>query len=550
MLAAPMQRRLLLLLPYLLYLGATVPFSGKAFDIDDTIFVKAARQVERDPLRPLEVWHVWQGIEVNEANGPNPPLHAYLLAAARLFFGESEWALHLTLLPWGLLTLWATGVLARRFGVSPLWAQILVAVAPPLIGMSTTVMPDLLLSGLFTAGMALGLRAADEGKLGDAVLAGACVGAAAITRYSGLGALLLLWVYPILTRRPFSRIVPAIATALVPLLAWSLISWIENGVPHPANLFRPDDAELPRHVLEQTVVMIGLVGGAGMTAPILAVAFLIEAKGRWILVGLSAGAIVSFAIADQHCGSIQCSRLIFLYPIFFFSPGLMLLGWSAGRLVRLLRFWPARDPGVAEDAFLSCWLWGVALSPVLYSHVAAKYLLPAVPALVLLALRRFREPPRFLLPAAVGLGLVASVLLAVGDHERAEVARQTAAQVVEPLLREGHTVWSRAEWGFQYYLERIGARALPRGAEPAPGDLVLTTKNTPQGPPPAEIAPRIRARSRLSFSTSFPVVTMSPAHCAGFYSHTAGWLPFALAIPPVEIEEVTLHEVVRLEPAR
>jgi 4-amino-4-deoxy-L-arabinose transferase-like glycosyltransferase len=537
-----MRRRLLLLLPYLLYLGATLPFAGKAFDIDDTIFVKAARQVERDPLRPLEVRHVWQGMEVNEAVGPNPPLHAYLLAAARLLFGESELALHLALLPFGLLALWATGSLARRFGASPLWAQLLVAVAPPLVGMSTTVMPDLVLVGLLTPGIALGLRAADEGRLRDSILAGVCLGAAAITRYNGLGALLLLLVYPVLARRPFRRIVPALLTALLPLLAWNLLSWIESGVPHLANLFRADDAGLPRHVVDQTVVMILLAGGAAIVPPILAVAFLLDRRDRWILLAVVAGAALSFAIADHYTGSIQCTRMIAIYPIFF-APGLVLLGWSGWRVAKALRFWHQRDPEIAADVFLSCWLWGMAFIPVGYSHVAAKFLLPALPALVLLFLRRFPQPPRWLLPAAVGLGLVASVALAVGDYQRAEVARRTAAEIVAPLLGQGRTVWSRAEWGFQYYLERIGGKALALGVEPAPGDLVLTTKATPQGPPPEALRPRLRVISRTAFTSDFPVVTMHPPTCAGFYSHTAGWLPFSFATPPVEIEEVTVYEV-------
>src|SRR5580658_2493448 len=76
-------------------LTCLAPFSGKAFNIDDTLFVYEARQIAQYPLDPFGFKVNWFLDAVPMAyETKNPPLASYYIAAAALIVGWSERALH------------------------------------------------------------------------------------------------------------------------------------------------------------------------------------------------------------------------------------------------------------------------------------------------------------------------------------------------------------------------------------------------------------------------------------------------------------------------
>src|SRR6266545_8185785 len=98
---APVQRRELA--PYLLIAVVTVlcllPFSGRAFHADDTLFVWAAQHIAKHPLDPYGFPIVWYNSEMPMSTvTKNPPLAAYYSALVGMVAGWSERALHLAFL--------------------------------------------------------------------------------------------------------------------------------------------------------------------------------------------------------------------------------------------------------------------------------------------------------------------------------------------------------------------------------------------------------------------------------------------------------------------
>src|SRR5947209_19117400 len=76
-----------------------IPFTNKAFHIDDTLFIYAARQIQEDPINFYGFLVNWYGAERGMWwTMQNPPLASYYIAVASSLFGESEPALHLAFL--------------------------------------------------------------------------------------------------------------------------------------------------------------------------------------------------------------------------------------------------------------------------------------------------------------------------------------------------------------------------------------------------------------------------------------------------------------------
>src|ERR1700691_6313184 len=119
--SAPNQRpRVHFILLAVAVLACLVPFSGKAFNIDDTLFLYVARQITQHPLDPYGFKVNWFLDAVPMAHETkNPPIASYYIAAAASLVGWSERALHLAFLLPALAAVLGAYRLAHRFTDSP-----------------------------------------------------------------------------------------------------------------------------------------------------------------------------------------------------------------------------------------------------------------------------------------------------------------------------------------------------------------------------------------------------------------------------------------------
>lgn len=103
----------------------------------------------------------------------------------------------------------------------------------------------------------------------------------------------------------------------------------------------------------------------------------------------------------------------------------------------------------------------------------------------------------------------------------------TAARVLhEQLGSRGRTLWFQGHWGFQYYMEALGARALDyRASQIAAGDYLITPEqNTGVVAPPTEVYEFV---GNIETEPSACFTTLQLATGAGFYANVWGPLPFA-----------------------
>ncbi len=131
-------------------LAALIPFSDKAFHIDDTLFLFAAKQIVKHPLDPYGFQLVWNTtLQPMSRVTENPPLACYYAAFVGSLAGWSERALHLAFMVPALALVFGTYRLARRCTQFPLLAALVALFTPGILVSATGIMCDTMMVALW-----------------------------------------------------------------------------------------------------------------------------------------------------------------------------------------------------------------------------------------------------------------------------------------------------------------------------------------------------------------------------------------------------------------
>jgi hypothetical protein len=176
-----------------------LPFLGKAYTIDDPVFLREAQHVLTDPLHPSAFEIVWSNEHRLRASAflPGGPAIAYLLLPLALADWQ-EWAGHLLMLGYFTLTIAGTVVLARRLGLTP-WGQmaagLLMASSPVALGMAGTVMPDLPATMFSVLGVERFLAWSEGRRRGTGIAAAVLLAMAVLTRVNLVVLVGVVWIW-------------------------------------------------------------------------------------------------------------------------------------------------------------------------------------------------------------------------------------------------------------------------------------------------------------------------------------------------------------------
>jgi hypothetical protein len=529
----------------ILLVAATVvvllPFAGKAFHIDDPLFVWSAQQIHREPLD-------FYGFEVNWYGTPtriaevtqNPPGTSYYLALAALLLGWSEVALHVAYLVPAAAAAVGTFLLARRFCSRPLAAALFVLSSPVFLMSATVLTSDLLMLAIWVWAVELWLRGIEgrrQAALGGSAL---LVGLAALTKYFAISLIPLLLVDAWARRRRLASLwllLPVSMLALYELITRSMYGrgLLSQAGGYTSYIRRLDSAS--QYVeLEKALVGVAFAGGCLLLV-------LLFAPGLWSRKQLAAGLIVGLAAA----ASLMWVELLYGYPLVgpdglkwpviahlsvFLLAGLGVAGLAVARLSSGL---------TADNLLLSLWALGtLVFASVLNWTVNGRSVLPALPAIGILLLlrleaRRTTDDARFTLRlyGTMAAGLAIALAVTWADLRLAGAGREAARRVA--ALEESATgpIWFQGHWGFQWYMEQQGARALDLGnvSLPRGAILVLPENNTAVRGLPPEVVGLV---DMLELPVGW-VTTMSPGTGAAYYAaRTRGPLPFAFGPAPPE----------------
>jgi hypothetical protein len=443
-----------------------LPFLNKAFVNDDPHFLIMAGQILKSPLHPMDFDVCW----VNPAvctkayqMTPGNTLMGYALVPTVLG-GAAEWGAHVTQLIFVWAAVFAMSSLVLRMGWSQGYAKmgaLLLVAIPPLLPMASTAIPDVL--ALAVGLVAIERLAAwkDERRWHQAAVAAIALGLAGIARAHlalllPLGACFLMEsTYPRELLRQFRKSLwlwtPVLAGGCV-LFGMILATREHNLLLNPPPAFT--GVEHIRGNLRSYLLYFAF------PLPLAAS----WAAARWtispyrvVLMILAAAAIALLLEPRNRVPEIVLT-LIGGYV-------LANLLWDA---------WKCRD---RESLFLCLWLL-VPLPIVYYGHLPIKYLLPAMPAIILLSFRLSSAMPARIARTAGILvvigGLAYSCLILRADAEFADFGRDAVPALIRPQVRAGKKVWFPNQFSAYWYAPLAGAELVVPGVrEPGRGDLLV-----------------------------------------------------------------------------
>jgi hypothetical protein len=510
--------------------AAHAPFLNKAFHIDDPLFLWMAAQIRRHPLDPY-------GFNVNWIGAPepmwsamqNPPLCSYFIAAVSAVIGESEIALHAAFLIWPVLTVLTAFALARRFCQSPLTAALLTLFTPVFLVSATNVMCDVMLLALYLLAIECWLSGLEKRRWWLLALATLFASAAALTKYFGISVVALLAAYTLMRER---RSWPCLFWLALPVaLTIAYDAWTREKYGHPlftgaTHYAQMISARYATSFPRQFLLGCSFVGGCFFT-----VLFFFPVKPRSFLAGaillaFSLGSFFFFFSAGSDLG--RNYFFVIIEGGIFLAIGLSVLALAG------LKLWQKRD---ADSVLLFLWIIGTfGFATFLNWSVTARTMLPMVPAVAILIVRRFVNARPFSWKTATQITLAAAVSLAIAfaDYRVANTAREAAYQFEGRFRSEPGTVWFQSHWGFQFYMQQWGARALNMfNSEITSGDvMIVPANNTAVLNIPSE---KVYPPEEVNFSTMPFLTTIGIRTGASFYSSVRGPLPWMLGHAPAEM---------------
>lgn len=519
-----------------------LPFVGKAFHIDDPLFLKAARQIRSNPLDFYGFRVNWYGTEqpMWEVT-KNPPLGSFFIALAAEVAGWSEVALHLAFLLPAVAAALGTLALARRFCTHPLIATFAAVATPAFLVSSTNVMCDVLLVAFWVWAVELWARGFESRRTLLLVMSGVLIALAALTKYFGVALVPLLFVDGFARSRKAGWWAAALLVPIAVLAGYQI--WTRNlygrGLLSDAAAYSSIIRFRSGPLLSGKLVA-GLSFAGGSLASLVFFAPRLW-SARTLAISAAAGVLLTFAagaaLPAKALGATGAVSLLQLAAFAVAGAGVVALA--------VADVWPRRD---ADAILLFLWVGGTLLFAVLLNWtVNARSILPAAPAVGILIARRLERragtlPGRRAVRAAPLAGAAVLALTVAWADWRLADAGRTAAESLPPAGATRGTLWFEGHWGFQHYMEARGARALDwRRSRLSLGDRVaipVDNANVIALPGDAVVHRALRDVPTLSFLT-----TMSPPLGAGFYVDDWGPLPFAFGrVPP---ERYVLLEVVR-----
>src|SRR5437879_7911179 len=282
-----------------------LPFSGRAFHTDDTLFIWAAQNITKHPFNPYGFQLNWELTKVRMAEiTQNPPLASYYMALAASVVGWSERALHLAFLLPTLALVLGTYRLAQKFTRSPLLAAFATLLTPGLLVSACSTMCDPMMLAIWTWAAILWIEGLEPQRplflLASALLIAACE----LTKYFGASLILLLFVYSIARQRRVGSWAWYLLIPVAALVGYELLTAKMYG---HGLLFTAADFSRKQHIIDRaTRTARGLVAlsyAGGCTLPALVFAPIVWSR-RQIMIGVSCSGLATLR-SEEHTSELQ-----------------------------------------------------------------------------------------------------------------------------------------------------------------------------------------------------------------------------------------------------
>ena len=539
---AARSRRIALLVLTATLAALLFPFLNIAFHIDDTMYMWAADHIRHDPGNPYAFTVNWYGTEMPMWDvTKNPPLSSYYAALAAIVVGWNEVVVHLAFLIPALAVAVGTYLVANRMCAHPLIAALTAVITPVFLVSSLTVMSDVLMFAFWMFAVLWWMDGLETKRHASFMFAAVLIALSALTKYFGMMLIPLLLAYSLAKQRRASL---WLLYFLVPvgILAW--YQWATHRLygrgllTDAASYASENQTVLGRFTMTKTVVALAFTGGC-----LAGVVFFSRRLWHWraLMSGLALAVVVMLMVASSNTiGTFKMPAADDARWLVSAQIGL----WTAGGVgvvaLAAMDLYRHRD---ADSLLLFLWILGTcSFAGFVNWTTNARSILPMVAPAGILVARRLESMA--LVPrsaASRGRAVLAPLTTAAivslaavwGDYSLAGAQRAGAAIVRAQYWPKNGTVWFQGHWGFQFYMERLGAKPLRAPTTPiADGDLIVTptTASGRMAMPSEWTIPR----ATIDLPSSRWVSTMNGYVGAGFYADEFGPLPFAVGFVPDE----------------
>lgn len=459
------------------FLGVAIflPFLGKAFHIDDPMFIWTAKRISSHILDFYGFSVNWFGQTVPAFQVmQNPPLFSYYLAIYGLL-SWNEALMHLAVMVSILALIWGIYFLADQFGANPVPAVLISICSPIFILSGTTVMCDMTMLSFWIWAIYFWVCGLERPKRNHYLaISAVLITAAGLTKYFGIFLIPILATYSLHKGISVKRWLPffLIPVAFFLLYEWGTfcmygVSLITDAFGYSAGV---RNSEM-RSITDGFLLGLSLSGGGLITAFFLFP--LLIRGGRWTIAAvLIMVALVSLILLKGEIAGFNLTKSAHLFGQF-----IVYLITGAGIIFfAVAEFWQQRD---SKSLLLTVWIIGTFIFACQVNWtISGRIFLPIVPAVgIILSRRLSRENPGLkncwfslaLVPA-----LIISISLAYIDYRWAGEHRNAAEQISSQYSNDHQNLWFQGHWGFQYYMEKAGFRHIECSSALKSGDIVAT----------------------------------------------------------------------------
>lgn len=536
-------------------LAACLPFANKAFHVDDRIYLEVADNILRKPLYPYDYPAVFEGfVAPDAASHSHLPLTSYYLALLKWLVGSDvEWVFHIAFLVFPLLAVWSFYDLARRFVRHPRAAALLLLFSPAFLVLSHNLMTDVAFLAFWLLALSRFLRLCDgAGARKDWVLCALGLLGAGFISLLSAGLVLLMTGYLLVVwwKGGEERLDPRLAAGLILVLALPLLLWFFWYLRAYLHYDRLVLVNMLLHVSYRDAFSGALIGQKGLSfilnaggALLFPLAIGYAFSGRWKTRLFLAFFLLCWLPFYPWLPGYSAPH-IFLFALFLSSGALVLWEFLSLLLSLLKKSSPAGDlpawaVGPADRGLLLLWFFGIFAAYLFFFYSGSvRYSLLVLPPVILVWIRalELRVRDDYFRRNLVGLGVVLTAALGLSvahaDYEFASVYRRNAREIREEYAVPGRTVWYAGEWGFRYYIEKEGAKILPKTAVgPREGDIIVKPFVAMPWVTLYDSGEYIQVVEQRHARVRSPIRLLDFGSHAGFYSTGWGLLPFSLAGP-------------------
>lgn len=504
---------------------ALLPFLAKPFNVDDPLFVWAAKQIHAHPADPYGFNVEWGFKEFPMSRvTENPPLACYYLALAAGVFGWNEIGLHLAFLLPAIAAVIGAYRLAKRFCKSPEWAALITLFTPVFLVSASTVMCDVIMLAFWVWAVAFWLEGMESKRFRPLAISGVLVSLALVSKYFGVCLIPLLAAHGLAHQRRLGRWALALLIPIAAICVYQL--WTNSlygaGLLSAAGRYASSATQFYQvSKLNSSAVALAFTGGCAATAVFFAP--LLWRRTAALIGSVAIAAVILVFVAGgvfTKYTEIETPVWVKVQFVFWALGGLSILALAAAEL------WRRRDAG---SWLLALWVWGTFIfTAVINWTVNGRSILPLVPAIAILIARRLEQFPVRVQAKAICLaaGAALSLIVVGADCNFAHAVREVAANVASTYQRPSQTLWFQGHWGFQYYMQEHGASPIDfKNSDLKLGDIVaVPSDNTNLRPfDPATVD----LLGTVTVDRAGALDTMDSLTGAGFYSSLWGPLPFA-----------------------